>query len=66
MKIIYNTLTTSIDDFIAENIIFSNSFDEFNTNKNIDVKISQNNFDTKRIEYKLEKSKKLPKDFRVS
>ncbi len=54
-------LSTSIDDFIAENIIFSNSFDEFNTNKNIDVKISQNNFDTKRIEYKLEKSKKLPK-----
>ncbi|MDC0928710.1 TolC family protein, partial [Flavobacteriaceae bacterium] len=54
-------LSTSINDFIAENIIFSNSFDEFNTNKNIDVKISQNNFDTKRIEYKLEKSKKLPK-----
>ena len=54
-------LSTSIDDFIAENIIFSNSFDEFNTNKNIDVKISQNNFDTKRIEYRLEKSKKLPK-----
>ena len=54
-------LSTSIEDFIAENIIFSNSFEEFNTSKNIDVKISQNIFDTKRIEYKLEKSKQLPK-----
>jgi len=54
-------LSTSIDDFIAENIIFSNSFEDFNTSKNIDVKISQNIFDTKRIEYKLEKSKQLPK-----
>jgi len=53
-------LSTSIDD-IAENIIFSNSFEDFNTSKNIDVKISQNIFDTKRIEYKLEKSKQLPK-----
>jgi len=54
-------LTTSIDDFIRENIIFSNSIDGFNADKNIDVKISQNLFDTKRIEYKLEKSKQLPK-----
>jgi outer membrane protein TolC len=54
-------LSTSIEDFIAENIIFSNSFKDFNTSKNIDVKISQNIFDTKRIEYKLEKSKQLPK-----
>ena len=54
-------LSTSIDDFIADNIIFSNSFEDFNTDKNIDVKISQNIFDTKRIEYKLEKSKQLPK-----
>jgi outer membrane protein TolC len=54
-------LTTSINDFIADNIIFSNSFEDFNTDKNIDVKISQNIFDTKRIEYKLEKSKQLPK-----
>jgi outer membrane protein TolC len=54
-------LSTSIEDFIAENIIFSNSFEDFNTSKNIDVKISQNIFDTKRIEYKLEKSKQLPK-----
>ena len=54
-------LSTSIEDFIAENIIFSNSFEDFNTSNNIDVKISQNIFDTKRIEYKLEKSKQLPK-----
>lgn len=54
-------LTTSINDFIADNIIFSNSFEDFSTDKNIDVKISQNIFDTKRIEYKLEKSKQLPK-----
>ena len=54
-------LTTSINDFIADNIIFSNSFEDFNTSENIDVKISQNIFDTKRIEYKLEKSKQLPK-----
>ena len=54
-------LSTSIDDFIADNIIFSNSFEDFNTSENIDVKISQNIFDTKRIEYKLEKSKQLPK-----
>ena len=54
-------LSTSIDYFIADNIIFSNSFEDFNTSENIDVKISQNIFDTKRIEYKLEKSKQLPK-----
>ncbi len=54
-------LTTSINDFIAENIIFSNSIDSFSEDQNIDVKISQNLFDTKRIEYRLEKSKQLPK-----
>jgi len=54
-------LTTSINNFIGENIVFSNSLEEFSTSDNIDVKISQNAFDTKRIEYKLEKSKQLPK-----
>jgi outer membrane protein len=54
-------LTTSIDDFIADNIIFSSSIDSFSEDQNIDVKISQNLFDTKRIEYRLEKSKQLPK-----
>jgi len=54
-------LTTSINDFIAENIIFSSSIDSFSEDQNIDVKISQNLFDTKRIEYRLEKSKQLPK-----
>lgn len=54
-------LTTSINNFIGENIVFSNSLEEFSTSENIDVKISQNAFDTKRIEYKLEKSKQLPK-----
>ena len=54
-------LTNSINDFIAENIIFSNSIDSFSEDQNIDVKISQNLFDTKRIEYRLEKSKQLPK-----
>ena len=54
-------LTTSINDFIAENIIFSSSINSFSEDQNIDVKISQNLFDTKRIEYRLEKSKQLPK-----
>lgn len=54
-------LTTSINNFIGQNIVFSNSLEEFSTSENIDVKISQNAFDTKRIEYKLEKSKQLPK-----
>ena len=54
-------LVTSIDDFIGNNIVFANSFEDFNTGKNVDIKISQNMFDTKRIEYKLEKSKQLPK-----
>lgn len=54
-------LTTSINNFIGKNIVFSNSLEEFSTSENIDVKISQNAFDTKRIEYKLEKSKQLPK-----
>ena len=54
-------LTTSINDFIADNIIFSSSIDSFSEDQNIDVKISQNLFDTKRIEYRLEKSKQLPK-----
>ena len=54
-------LTTSINDFIAKNIIFANSIESFSTDKNIDVKISQNLFDTKKIEYRLEKSKQLPK-----
>ena len=54
-------LTTSINDFIAKNIIFANSIESFSSDKNIDVKISQNLFDTKKIEYRLEKSKQLPK-----
>ena len=54
-------LTTSINDFIADNIIFSSSINSFSEDQNIDVKISQNLFDTKRIEYRLEKSKQLPK-----
>lgn len=54
-------LTTSINNFIGQNIVFSKSLEEFSTSENIDVKISQNAFDTKRIEYKLEKSKQLPK-----
>ncbi len=54
-------LTTSINDFIAKNIIFANSIASFSTDKNVDVKISQNLFDTKKIEYRLEKSKQLPK-----
>jgi len=54
-------LTTSINNFIGENIVFSNSLKEFSASENIDVKIFQNAFDTKRIEYKLEKSKQLPK-----
>ena len=54
-------LTTSINDFIADNIIFSSSINNFSEDQNIDVKISQNLFDTKRIEYRLEKSKQLPK-----
>ena len=54
-------LVTSLDDFIGNNVVFANSFEDFDTGKNIDIKISQNMFDTKRIEYKLEKSKQLPK-----
>ena len=54
-------LVTSLDDFIGNNIVFANSFEDFDTGKNVDIKISQNMFDTKRIEYKLEKSKQLPK-----
>ncbi len=54
-------LVTSLDDFIGNNVVFANSFEDFNTDKNVDIKISQNMFDTKRIEYKLEKSKQLPK-----
>ena len=54
-------LITSLDDFIGNNVVFGNSFEDFDTDKNVDIKISQNMFDTKRIEYKLEKSKQLPK-----
>ena len=54
-------LVTSLDDFIRNNVVFANSFENFNTSKNVDIKISQNNLDTKRIEYQLEKSKQLPK-----
>ena len=54
-------LVTSLDDFIGNNVVFGNSFEDFDTGKNVDIKISQNMFDTKRIEYKLEKSKQLPK-----
>ena len=54
-------LVTSLDDFIGNNVVFGNSFEDFDTDKNVDIKISQNMFDTKRIEYKLEKSKQLPK-----
>ena len=54
-------LITSLNDFIGNNIVFANSFEDFDTGKNIDIKISQNMFDTKMIEYKLEKSKQLPK-----
>ena len=54
-------LLTSLDNFIGDNIIFANSFEDFNTDKNVDIKISKNMFDTKRIEYQLEKSKQLPK-----
>ena len=54
-------LITSLDDFIGNNVVFANSFEDFDTGKNVDIKISQNMFDTKRIEYKLEKSKQLPK-----
>ena len=54
-------LVTSLDDFIGSNVVFANSFEDFDTDKNVDIKISQNMFDTKRIEYKLEKSKQLPK-----
>ena len=34
-------LTTSINNFIGENIVFSNSLEEFSTSENIDVKISK-------------------------
>ncbi len=54
-------LVTSLNDFIGNNVVFGNSFEDFDTDKNVDIKISQNMFDTKRIEYKLEKSKQLPK-----
>ena len=54
-------LITSLDNFIGNNVVFANSFEDFDTGKNVDIKISQNMFDTKRIEYKLEKSKQLPK-----
>ena len=54
-------LVTSLDEFIGNNVVFANSFENFDTGKNVDIKISQNMFDTKRIEYKLEKSKQLPK-----
>ena len=54
-------LVTSVEDFIRENLVFANSFEDFNTDRNVDIKISQNMFDTKRIEYKLERSKQLPK-----
>ena len=54
-------LVTSLDDFIGNNVVFANSFEDFDTGKNVDIKISKNMFDTKRIEYKLEKSKQLPK-----
>ena len=54
-------LVTSLDEFIGNNVVFANSFEDFDTGKNVDIKISQNMFDTKRIEYKLEKSKQLPK-----
>ena len=54
-------LVTSVEDFIGDNVVFANSFEDFNTDRNVDIKISQNMFDTKRIEYKLEKSKQLPK-----
>ena len=33
-------LVTSLDDFIGNNVVFGNSFEDFDTDKNVDIKIS--------------------------
>ena len=42
-------------------IVFNKSIVDFIPENNIDIKISKNSFETKKLEYKLEQSKRLPK-----
>ena len=54
-------LTTGFEELISGDIIFNKSIVDFIPEDNIDIKISKNAFDTKKLEYKLEQSKRLPK-----
>ena len=54
-------LTTNFEELISGDIIFNKSIFDFIPENNIEIKISKNTFDTKKLEYKLEQSKRLPK-----
>jgi outer membrane protein TolC len=54
-------LTTDVEKFISGDIVFNKSIVDFIPENNIDIKISKNAFETKKLEYKLEQSKRLPK-----
>ena len=54
-------LTTDVEKFISGDIVFNKSIVDFIPENNIDIKISKNSFETKKLEYKLEQSKRLPK-----
>jgi len=54
-------LTTDVEQFISGDIVFNKSIVDFIPENNIDIKISKNSFETKKLEYKLEQSKRLPK-----
>ena len=54
-------LTTNFEELISGDIIFNKSVVDFIPENNIEIKISKNTYDTKKLEYKLEQSKRLPK-----
>jgi len=54
-------LTTDVEKFISGDIVFNKSIVDFIPENNIDIKISKNAIETKKLEYKLEQSKRLPK-----
>ena len=54
-------LTTDVEKFISGDIVFNKSIVDFIPDNNIEIKISKNTYDTKKLEYKFEQSKRLPK-----
>jgi len=54
-------LTTDVEQFISGDMLNNKSITDFIPENNIQIKISKNAFETKKLEYKLEQSKRLPK-----